>query len=81
MLTVGNATSGATIGADLLSAAARAVSALLPPGAAVRAVTDLSYFSGAHTAGPVITLTLWAAIAALLLSLRPRLTQRRKAAG
>ncbi|WP_351231598.1 hypothetical protein [Streptomyces sp. NPDC002133] len=80
LLTVGNATSGATIGADLLPTAARAISALLPPGAAVRAITELSYFNSAHAAGPVITLTLWAAIAALLLALRPRLMQRRTAA-
>jgi hypothetical protein len=80
LLTVGNATSGATIGADLLPTAARAISALLPPGAAVRAITDLSYFNGAHAAGPVITLALWAAIAALLLGLRPRLMRRRAAA-
>ncbi|MFD7441704.1 hypothetical protein [Streptomyces sp. NPDC059909] len=80
LLTVGNATSGATIGADLLPASARAISALLPPGAAVRATTDLSYFNGAHAAGPVITLALWAAIAALLLGLHPRLMRRRTAA-
>lgn len=80
LLTVGNATSGATIGADLLPAAARAISALLPPGAAVRAITDLSYFDGAHAAGPVITLALWAVIAALLVGLRPRLMRRRAAA-
>lgn len=48
LLTVGNATSGAVIGADLLPSAARAVSALLPPGAAVRAIRSLSYF-GART--------------------------------
>ncbi|MEU7061517.1 hypothetical protein [Streptomyces sp. NPDC046197] len=80
LLTAGNATSGATIGADLLPAAARAVSALLPPGAAVRAVTDLSYFHGAHTAGPVITLTLWAVGAGALVGLRHRLMRRRGAA-
>jgi hypothetical protein len=80
LLTVGNATSGAAIGADLLPAAARAVSALLPPGAAVRTITDLSYFNGAHAAGPVVTLALWAAIAAGLLGLRPRLMRRRTAA-
>ncbi|MFK4148452.1 hypothetical protein [Streptomyces sp. NPDC004065] len=72
LLTVGNATSGATIGADLLPAAARAVSALLPPGAAFRAITDLSYFDGAHAAGPVTTLAVWAVGAALLLGLRAR---------
>ncbi|WP_392675554.1 hypothetical protein [Streptomyces sp. LN785] len=80
LLTVGNATSGAAIGADLLPSAARAVSALLPPGAAVRAITGLSYFDGAHAAGPVITLALWAVVAAGLLGLRPRLTRRRTAA-
>ncbi|MFC9910873.1 hypothetical protein [Streptomyces sp. NPDC127197] len=80
LLTLGNATSGAIIGADLLPAAARAVSALLPPGAAVRAITDLSYFDGAHATGPAITLALWAVVAALLLGLRPRLMRRRAAA-
>ncbi|MFF4653376.1 hypothetical protein [Streptomyces sp. NPDC001380] len=76
LLTVGNATSGATIGADLLPAAARAVSAVLPPGAAVRAITDLSYFNGAHAAGPVITLAAWATLAAALLALRSRPRRR-----
>ncbi|MEV6740321.1 hypothetical protein AB0N14_26600 [Streptomyces sp. NPDC051104] len=80
LLIVGNATSGATIGADLLPPpAARAVSALLPPGAAVRAITDLSYFDGSHAAAPVVTLALWAVVAALLLGLRARLTRRRTA--
>lgn len=59
LLTVGNSTSGATIGEDLLPAAAQAVSAALPPGAAVRAITDLSYFSGAHAAPAQLTLGLW----------------------
>ncbi|CDR15980.1 predicted protein [Streptomyces iranensis] len=80
LLTAGNATSGATIGVDLLPAIARAVSALLPPGAAVRAIADLSYFNGAHTAGPVVTLALWASVAALLLALRARLVRRRASA-
>ncbi|GEC03549.1 hypothetical protein SSP24_12040 [Streptomyces spinoverrucosus] len=80
LLTLGNATSGAVIGADLLPAAARAVSALLPPGAAVRAISDLSYFGGAHATGPVITLALWAVLAALLVGLRPRLVRRTAAA-
>ncbi|MGY6026565.1 hypothetical protein [Streptomyces spinosirectus] len=79
LLTVGNATSGAVIGADLLPAGARAVSALLPPGAAVRGIADLSYYDGSHLAGPVITLALWAVVAATLLSLRPLLMRRRAA--
>jgi hypothetical protein len=79
LLTVGNATSGAVIGADLLPSAARAVSALLPPGAAVRGIADLSYYNGSHLGGPLITLALWALAAGILLSLRPRLTRRRAA--
>ncbi|PWI12978.1 hypothetical protein DI272_01625 [Streptomyces sp. Act143] len=79
LLTVGNATSGAVIGADLLPSGARAVSSLLPPGAAVRGIADLSYYDGAHLAGPVLTLALWAIGAGFLLSLRPRLMRRRAA--
>ncbi|GAA1652873.1 hypothetical protein [Catellatospora bangladeshensis] len=77
LLTLGNAVSGAVVGADLLPTAARALSPLLPPGAAVRAISDLSYFHGAHAMGPVLTLALWAAGAALLIWLRPRLTRHR----
>jgi hypothetical protein len=79
LLTVGNATSGAVIGADLLPSGARAVSALLPPGAAVRGIADLSYYNGSHLGGPVMTLAVWATLTGILLSLRPRLTRRRAA--
>ncbi|MEV5802326.1 hypothetical protein [Streptomyces collinus] len=79
LLTVGNATSGAVIGADLLPSGARAVSALLPPGAAVRGIADLSYYNGSHLGGPVLTLAAWATLAGILLSLRPRLIRRRAA--
>ncbi|SEF16638.1 hypothetical protein [Streptomyces sp. Ag109_O5-10] len=79
LLTVGNATSGAVVGADLLPSWARTVSALLPPGAAVRGIADLSYDNGSHLAGPVLTLALWAIAAGFLLSLRPRLMRRRAA--
>lgn len=79
LLTLGNATSGATTGADLLPAAGRAVSPLLPPGAAVRAIVELSYFHGAHVARPLITLALWAVVAALLVGVRSRLPRRRTA--
>lgn len=67
LLTVGNSTSGATIGADLLPSAAHAISGILPPGAAVRAITDLSYFHGAHAATPLLTLAIWAVGSALLV--------------
>ncbi|WP_344573117.1 hypothetical protein [Streptomyces lunalinharesii] len=66
LLTVGNSTSGASIGADLLPGAARVLSDLLPPGAAVRAITDLSYFHGAHATVPLLTLAAWAVGPALL---------------
>ena len=72
LLTVGNSTSGATIGVVLLPYPARIVSGLLPPGAAVRAVADLSYFGGAHVTGPLITLALWAVLGALLMGLLSR---------
>lgn len=72
LLTIGNSTSGATIGVVLLPRLARIVSGLLPPGAAIRAVGDLSYFGGAHVAGPLITLALWAVLGTLLVGLRSR---------
>lgn len=77
LLTVGNSTSGAAIGADLLPSVARTISPLLPPGAAVRAITNLSYFDGAHATGPVVTLALWAVIAGFLVWIRPRVALRR----
>ncbi|WP_433346264.1 hypothetical protein ACQP25_26620 [Microtetraspora malaysiensis] len=67
LLTVGNSTSGASVGTDLLPGAARFVSGLLPPGAAVRAITDLSYFGGAHAVLPLLTLAAWAVGPALLV--------------
>ncbi|GHJ43608.1 hypothetical protein Cs7R123_09500 [Catellatospora sp. TT07R-123] len=81
LLTVGNATSGATVGPDLLPGAARAVSALLPPGAAVRAITDLTYFHGAHLALPLLTLAAWVAATGLLLAARARGPRRGVASG
>ncbi|MGW7238124.1 hypothetical protein [Streptomyces sp. NPDC054804] len=70
LLTVGNSTSGATIGTNLLPGGARALSELLPPGAAVRAIADLSYFQGSHVLAPLATLILWAAGSAVLLAFR-----------
>ncbi|GIG00066.1 hypothetical protein [Catellatospora citrea] len=72
LLTVGNATSGAAVGFDLLPDPARIASAALPPGAAVRAITDLSYFDGAHAATALLTLGAWVLVAALLLAIRAR---------
>ena len=82
LLTVGNSTSGASIGADLLPSAARVLSDVLPPGAAVRAITDLSYFNGAHATVPLLTLAAWAVGPALLTWARSVHTAtRNRAAG
>ncbi|MEU8715916.1 hypothetical protein [Streptomyces sp. NPDC048663] len=70
LLTVGNSTSGATIGTDLLPRGARTLSELMPPGAAVRAIGDISYFQGSHVLAPLATLVLWAAGSTILLALR-----------
>ncbi|MFD9127022.1 hypothetical protein [Kitasatospora sp. NPDC059571] len=67
LLTVGNSTSGASIGADLLPSPARLLSDVLPPGAAVRAITDLSYFNGSHAVVPLLTLAAWAIVPAVLV--------------
>ncbi|MFD7436449.1 hypothetical protein [Streptomyces sp. NPDC059861] len=81
LLTIGNATSGATIGEDLLPGVAHSVSGILPPGAAVRAITNLSYFDGAHTLVPLLCLAAWAVCSALLVWGRStyRATQSRQA--
>ena len=60
LTTVGNATSGATIGVDLLPGWAQLVSPVLPPGAGVRAVTDLGYFDGSHAPASLLVLLAWA---------------------
>jgi len=77
LLTVGNSTSGASIGENLLPSAARLLSDILPPGAAVRAITDLSYFDGAHAVIPLLTLGAWAIGPALLVWARSALTTAR----
>ncbi|MEV4596762.1 carboxypeptidase-like regulatory domain-containing protein [Amycolatopsis sp. NPDC049253] len=72
LLTVGNSTSGGVLGVNLLPEPARWVSAALPPGAAVRALSDLDYFHGAHLLVPVLTLLAWSAGAAFLIHVRER---------
>lgn len=81
LLTIGNSTSGATVGADLLPAAAQAVSAALPPGAAVRAITDLSYFGGAHLAPQLLALGLWVLVCATLVWARDALRRSKRQPG
>ncbi|MDZ5447365.1 hypothetical protein U2F26_32455 [Micromonospora sp. 4G57] len=81
LTTVGNATSGATIGYDLLPRWAQAVSAILPPGAAVRAVNKYGYFDGSHAAWSLVVLAVWFLAGLGLVLLRQRLTERRTTTG
>lgn len=69
---VGIPTSGGIVGADLLPAPARSISALLPPGAAVRAIRGFCYFHGSHVVVPLITLTVWVTVGSALLWIRGR---------
>ena len=77
LTTIGNATSGATIGYDLLPPWGQAVSGALPPGAAVRAVNDFGYFNGSHVGPSLAVLAIWFAAAIGLVVLRQRLRLRR----
>ncbi|CCH17405.1 hypothetical protein [Micromonospora lupini] len=77
LTTIGNATSGATIGVDLLPGWAQAISAKLPPGAAVRAVNNFGYFNGSHTLAPLGVLAAWFLAGLGLVLLRQRTAQRR----
>ncbi|MDN3357393.1 hypothetical protein [Actinomadura sp. DC4] len=77
LTTIGNATSGATIGFDLLPGWAQAVSAKLPPGAAVRAINDFGYFGGSHAGGSLAVLAVWFAAGLGLVLLRQTATARR----
>ena len=77
LTTVGNATSGATLGVDLLPAWAQTISAVLPPGAAFRAVNDFGYFNGSHAGSSLVVLAAWFVAGLGLVLLRQRLTDRR----
>jgi hypothetical protein len=80
LTTIGNATSGATIGYDLLPGWAQAVSAKLPPGAAVRAINDFGYFGGSHAGSSLAVLVLWSVVGLGLVLLRQWATARGQAA-
>jgi hypothetical protein len=70
LITVGNSTSGATVGADLLPGYARVLSEVLPPGAAVASITDVSYFGGAHQWADWSVLLVWIVVAAGLIVIK-----------
>ncbi|MET7552304.1 hypothetical protein ABZS95_42730 [Streptomyces sp. NPDC005479] len=77
LTTIGNATSGAAIGFDLLPGWAQAVSAKLPPGAAVRAINDFAYFGGSHAVSALAVLGIWFVAGLGLVLLRQWTTARR----
>ncbi len=79
LTTIGNATSGATLGIDLLPAWAQTISPILPPGAAFRAVNDFGYFNGNHAGSSLVVLAAWFVVGLALVLLRQRLTARRAA--
>ena len=79
LTTIGNATSGATLGFDLLPTWARVISPILPPGAAFRAVNDFGYFHGSHAPSSLIVLTAWFVAGLGLVLLHQWLTERRAA--
>lgn len=63
LLTVaGNATSGASIGFDLLPRWAQFLSDVLPQGSAVRALQSAGYFDGSAVLQSVLVLACWAVI-------------------
>ncbi|WP_235579048.1 hypothetical protein [Rhodococcus sp. Leaf225] len=72
LITIGNSTSGATVGVDLLPDFARVFAATLPPGAAISAVTDVSYFGGAHHWVGWSVLIVWIVVAGALLVWKDR---------
>ncbi|GAA3580470.1 hypothetical protein [Kribbella ginsengisoli] len=72
LTTIGNATSGATLGIDLLPGWAQAISAKLPPGAAYRAINDFGYFGGSHAGSSLVVLAIWFVVGLGLVLLRQR---------
>jgi hypothetical protein len=77
LTTVGNAVSGATIGFDILPAWAQAISAILPPGAAFRAVNDFGYFNGTNAWSSLVVLAIWAVVGFALVLVRQALGEKR----
>ncbi|RKS79921.1 hypothetical protein CLV35_0336 [Motilibacter peucedani] len=77
LTTIGNATSGAIIGVHLLPAWARTVSPVLPPGAAVRALTRFGYLDGTRTVVPLLVLAAWSVAGSALVVLRSARTRPR----
>lgn len=77
LTTVGNAVSGATIGYDLLPQWTQAISPILPPGAAFRAVNEFGYFDGATTWSSLLVLGIWAVAGFALVLVRSAVEGKR----
>jgi len=77
LTTVGNAVSGATIGFDILPAWGQAISAILPPGAAFRAINDFGYFNGVNAWSSLVVLVIWAVAGFVLVLARQSLGTKR----
>jgi hypothetical protein len=69
VILVGVTSSGGAVGYELQPAFFRAVSQLMPPGAALTAVRNAVYLGGAHTVGPLVVLAAWATAGAAALAL------------
>jgi hypothetical protein len=68
IMLIGMTSSGGAVGYELQPAFFRAVSQLMPPGAALTAVRNAVYLGGAHIAGALVVLGAWAAAGALALA-------------
>ncbi|MGU3438413.1 hypothetical protein ACNHUS_36060 [Actinomycetes bacterium M1A6_2h] len=71
LITIGNSTSGATVGVHLLPAVVQKFSHALPPGAAIGSITDISYSDGVHDWVGWAVLLGWIVVAGGLGSCQP----------
>jgi hypothetical protein len=66
-LVIGNPASGGSSAPELLPGFWRALSQLLPPGAATTAIRDVVYFHGHGTSGALLVLGIWAVAGATVV--------------
>jgi hypothetical protein len=67
LILIGVTSSGGAVGYELQPRFFRAVSQLMPPGAALTAVRNEVYLHGAHTLGALVVLLAWAAAGSVAL--------------
>ncbi|WP_207782640.1 hypothetical protein [Phytoactinopolyspora limicola] len=73
MLLLGNPLSGVTSAPEMLPSGWGALGQLLPPGAGANLLRSAAFFDGAAVAGPLLVLTGWLAVAAILLVIGAKL--------